>query len=202
MIVFQSEILKFRSEEIFFPSELSEQLLQRLCQRRQINDLNLSLFDDASTRLRHVRISDASRLTPEGLKVLSKHKIVELECVGLSLATVGQLVDSLNEWTLSNCRLLNVSCSTFVDQRKETVLTSLSNFRRLSSLNLSHTKFNKASLEMIVEDLPLLDSLDISCTSVTDIASLVSCKDRLRSLSMYGLRLPSGDKVRIQPFPF
>ena len=160
----------------------------------------MSLFDESSTKLRNVRIDNASRLTPEGLKTLSKHKIVELECVGLTQATVGQLIEILNEWTLSNCRLLNVSRSTFVDHRKETVLTSLSNFQRLASLNLSYTKFNKASLEMIVQDLPLLDSLDISCTSVTDISSLLLCKHRLRSLSMYGLKLPYSEKVNIGTF--
>jgi hypothetical protein len=41
----------------------------------------------------------------------------------------------------------------------------------------------------------MLEALDISCTKVTDVASLVVCKDRLVSLSMYGLRLPSTDKV-------
>lgn len=174
---------------------MSEQLLERLCERRQLNNLNLSLFDDASTRLRHVRISDASQLTPSGLKTLSKHNIVELEVVGLSRATVGQLVDSLNDWTLSNCRFLNVSHCTFVDHRKAAILTSLCRFQQLSNLNVCGTEFNKTSLEMVIQDLPLLDSLDISCTKVTDISSLLLCKHRLRRLSMYRVRLSSNETV-------
>ncbi len=161
-----------------------------------MNDLNLSLFDAHSTRLRHVRISDASQLTKNGLKTLAKHRIVELECVGLTRATVGQLVDSLNSWTLSNCRLLNVSRCTFVDHRKAAILTSLCRFQQLSILNVSGTEFNKASLEMVVQDLPHLDTLDISCTRVTDLSALLNCKDRLRALSMYGLKLPSSETVR------
>jgi hypothetical protein len=73
------------------------------------------------------------------------------ECVGLTHATVGQLIDSLNDWTLSNCRSLNVSRCTFIDRRKTADLTSLSRFQQLTSLNLSGTEFNKASLEMVVQ---------------------------------------------------
>ena len=39
----------------------------------------LSLFDGETTRLRHVRLRDASRLTVKGLKTLKGHRIVELE---------------------------------------------------------------------------------------------------------------------------
>ena len=39
----------------------------------------LNLFDGETTRLRHVRLRDASRLTVKGLKTLKGHRIVELE---------------------------------------------------------------------------------------------------------------------------
>ena len=50
------------------------------------------LFQGDSTRLRHVRLSDASKLTVKGLKTLKGHKIVELETLGLTKATVTDLI--------------------------------------------------------------------------------------------------------------
>ena len=48
-------------------------------------------------------------------------------------------------------------------------------------------------LEIIAEDLPCLESLDISSTHISDISPLRKCKDRLKSLCMYNLQLPSSD---------
>ena len=68
---------------------------------------------------------------------------------------------------------LNVSNSTFVDAKKNTIVVSLSKLRNLSSLNVSGTEFNRTSLEMIMEDLPMLENLDVSNTKVRDISSLL-----------------------------
>ncbi len=43
----------------------------------------------------------------------------------------------------------------------------------VQSLNVSHTEFNKNALEMVMQDLPLLEHLNISSTRVTDVASLL-----------------------------
>lgn len=61
--------------------------------------------------------------------------------------------------------------------------------KSLHTLNVSGTDFNKHGLEIVVEDLHLLENLDISCTRVDDITPLKKCKDRLKSLSMYNLKL-------------
>ena len=45
-------------------------------------------------------------------------------------------------------------------------MVALSKLQSLTSLNVSWTEFNRSSLEMIVEDLPLLENLDISVTKV------------------------------------
>lgn len=66
---------------------------------------------------------------------------------------------------------------------------ALSKLRALHTLNVSGTEFNKHGLEIIVEDLPLLESLDISCTRVDDITPLKKCKNRLKSLAMYNLKI-------------
>ena len=101
--------LQFKEEEIFFHTELSEQLLVRLCEKKKLDDLTLTLFQvkqevvllkkfinfleqGDSTRLRRVRLSDTSKLTVKGLKTLKGHKIVELETLGLTKATVTDLI--------------------------------------------------------------------------------------------------------------
>lgn len=56
-------------------------------------------------------------------------------------------------------------------------------------MNVSGTEFNKHGLEIVVEDLPLLENLDISCTRVDDITPLRKCKDRLKTLTMYNIKI-------------
>ena len=88
---------------------------------------------------------------------------------------------------------LNVSNSTFVDAKKNTIVVALSKLRNLTSLNVSGTEFNRTSLEMIMDDLPMLEKLDVSNTKVRDISSLLKAKDRLKSLSIAELKLvPQG----------
>ena len=72
----------------------------------------------------------------------------------------------LGEWSLQNLRLLNVSNSTFMDSNKFCVVVALAKLRNLQVLNVSNTEFSKTSLDLVVEDLPLLDTLDISQTKV------------------------------------
>ena len=60
----------------------------------------------------------------------------------------------------------------------------------IQTLNVSRTEFSKNSLELVVDDLPNLESLNISCTHVTDISALKKCKDKLKSLSMSGIKVP------------
>ena len=87
--------------------------------------------------------------------------------------------------SLHNLRLLNVGNSKFC------AVVALAKLRNLQVLNVSNTEFSKNSLELVVEDLPLLDTLDISQTKVKDISPLRKCKDRLKFLSLYGCKLPA-----------
>ena len=51
--------------------------------------------------------------------------------------------------------------------------------------------------DLVVEDLPCLENLNISCTKVNDISALKKCRERLKYLSMFGLKFPaaSGDAI-------
>lgn len=53
---------------------------------------------------------------------------------------------------------------------------------------MSYTEFNHHGLEIVVEDLPQLQSLNISATRVRDLTPLRKCKHRLKALSIYNLK--------------
>jgi len=101
------------------------------------------------------------------------------------------MVNCLGEWSLHNLRHLNVANSTFLDSNKFCVIVELLKLKNLQVLNVSNTEFNNASLKQVVEDLAFIDHLDLSGSKVTDITALRKCKTRLRSLSLYGCKLPA-----------
>ncbi|XP_076622676.1 protein zyg-11 homolog B isoform X3 [Colletes latitarsis] len=173
--------LSFRQPDVFLPTEISEQLLSNFCKKETLSDLTMTLFDSKSTRLRRIRLKDASALTAKGLKVLKQHKVEVLVVNGLKI-TVNDLISCLGDWSLQNLRLLSVAKGSFMDCSRYCVVVTLSKLRALSTLNVSGTEFNKHGLEIVVEDLPLLESLDISCTNVDDVTPLKKCKNRLKSL--------------------
>ncbi|KAK7864900.1 hypothetical protein R5R35_001989 [Gryllus longicercus] len=186
--------LVFRDNDVYFHSDISEQLLTALSEKGKLSDFRMTLFDSSTTRLRHVCLRNAGKLTTKGLRVLKGHKICTLEATGLKV-TVNDLIGCLGEWTLQNLRTLNVARSTFMDGSRYCVVVALSKLRNLQSLNVSCTEFNRHGLEIVAEDLPHLESLDISCTRVDDIRPLRKCRNRLKSLTMYNLKVSSCESV-------
>lgn len=179
--------LTFSNLDIHLHSNLSDELLCMLGERNKLTDETLLLFDNSHTCLRKVKIKRAS-VTTKGLRVLKPHWIVELEAIGLKNVTVNDLVGCLGEWTLQNLKSLNVMHSSFINWDRFCVVVSLTKLRSLQTLNVSHTEFNKHGLDIITEDLPALENLDISGTLVNDLSPLRKCKNRLKSLTMYNLR--------------
>lgn len=68
-------------------------------------------------------------------------------------------------------------------------MIALSKLKSLHCLDVSGTEFNRHALDIVVEDLPLLESLDISSTRVDDISPLRKCRQRLKHLRMYNLKV-------------
>ena len=91
--------------QLLFHTKLSEELLQRLSELGLINDLVLTLFDGQKTCLKKVKIENASKLTVTGLQSLSYHNLTDLEISNLVKATVNDLIQSLNPWTLENLKV-------------------------------------------------------------------------------------------------
>ena len=179
--------IQFRTRDIFFHSHLSDALLSLLGEKHKLNDHTMALFDANVVQLKRVKIKDV-QLTTRGLRTLKGHRLTELEVTGLQEITVNDLIGCLGEWTLANLRTLNVTNCLFMNSAKFSVVVSLSKLKNLQSLNVSNTEFNRHGLEIIVEDLPALEVLDISRTPIDDLTPLKKCKKRLKYLSMYNLR--------------
>lgn len=169
-------------------TKLSEQLLSILGEKGKLNDKTISIFNSRATRLENVVLQNAQTLTSKGLRVLHNHHIIDLEASALNV-TVSDLINSLSEWTVQNLRSFNVSRCTFLDCSKIASMVTLSKLRNLRVLNVSHTEFNLHGLQIVVEDMRLLESLDISETRVTDISPLRKSKNRLQVLVMHNLKI-------------
>ena len=105
-----------------------------LGEKGKLNDQTLAFFESGNTRLEKVALHNACNLTRKGLRALRNHHIVDLEASGLNV-TVGDLISSLNDWTLQNLRSLNVSGSSFVDSSKVALTVSLCQLRNLRVLS-------------------------------------------------------------------
>ena len=189
------ERLHFVAEEgqLLFHTKLSEEFFQRLSDLGQITDLVLTLFDGQKTRVRKMCMENASKLSLTGLQNITHHNLLELKVSNLVKATINDLIQCMNSWTLENLKVLDVSKSTFWKAQKGTVAVGLSKLRHLTSLNVSETEFNKTNLTMVMEDLQMLQHLDISSTKVRDISALIKGKDRLKSLSIAELSLGNAE---------
>ncbi|XP_076650034.1 protein zyg-11 homolog B [Halictus rubicundus] len=185
--------ISFKHPNIFIPAEISELLLSNLCEKKALSDLTITLFDSKSTRLRCVQLKDASVLSAKGLKVLKQHKVQELVVNGLNI-TVNDLISCLGDWSLQNLRSLSIAKGSFQEFSRYCVVVTRK-LKALNSLNVSGTEFNKYDLEIVVNDLPLLENLDISCTKVDDITPLKNCKNRLKTLYMYDLKINENAKL-------
>lgn len=77
----------------------------------------------------------------------------------------------------------------FIICRMCSVLLNLTKLKNLKELDVSNTEFNFHNLDVIVEDLPNLESLNISHTRVDNITPLKKYTKRLKRLMMANLRV-------------
>jgi len=182
----------------FIHSGIADLLILQMSAYRTLRNETVELFQPNATCLRNVIIRH-SPVTPAGLRVLRSHKLLSLavEPDDPKLLKVSDIMRCLNEWTVANLRSLSVSGATFGHAGGPPVIVSLCALRNLHSLDVSQTNFNENMLKIIVDDLPLLESLDISSTQVKDVTSLSQCRTRLRRLLMYNVRLSDSTSVDV-----
>jgi len=182
----------------FIHSAVADLLISQMSTCRTLCNETVKLFQSSTTCLRHVVIR-RSPVTAAGLRVLRAHKLVSLavEPDDPKQLTVTDIIRCLNEWTVANLRSLSVTGVTFGQVGAPPVIVSLCALRNLRSLDVSRTDFNDSMLKIIVDDLPLLESIDISSTLVRDVTSLSRCRTRLRRLLMYNIRLQDASSADV-----
>jgi len=178
------------SSGVFVHSNVADVLLSLMSTCQTLSNQTLELFQSCNACLRHVVIR-RSQVTAAGLRVLRSHRLITLvvEADYPKQFTISDIICCLNEWTVANLRSLSVAGVTFGQAGGPPVIVSLCALRNLRSLDVNGTDFTDSMLKIIVDDLPLVESLDISSTLVRDVTSLSQCRTRLRRLFMYNVRL-------------
>jgi len=186
------------SSGTFVHSNVADLLLSLMSTCQTLCNQTLKLFQSCIACLRHVVIR-RSQVTAAGLRVLRSHRLITLvvEPDYPKQFTVTDVICCLNEWTVTNLRSLSVAGVTFGQAHGPPVIVSLCALRNLHSLDVSRTDLNDNMLKIIVDDLPLLESLDISSTLVKDVTPLSQCRTRLHRLLMYNVRLTDSCSIDV-----
>uniref|UniRef100_A0A8D8YI04 Protein zyg-11 homolog B n=2 Tax=Cacopsylla melanoneura TaxID=428564 RepID=A0A8D8YI04_9HEMI len=183
----QNELV-YSNDNMFLPQTISEQLLTTLSAKNQLNDFTMGMFDHKHCTLSEIYLPDAKNLTTRGLRKLKQHKICAIKVFEMKVA-VNDLIGCLGEWTLNNLKCLNVTDSSFLQKNYCFIIIPISKLKSLHTLNVRCTEFNNHGLEIVVEDLPCIQCLDISRTRISDISLLKKIKHRLRYLAMHNIHL-------------
>ncbi|XP_062920437.1 protein zyg-11 homolog isoform X2 [Mobula hypostoma] len=176
-------------EAVVFPQELADRLLQKMSLNGVLNEKTVGIFRrNDLLRLKRACIRNAKLSAVAFKKAFCHHKLIELDASGVNAdITITDIVNALvtNKWNQQflQCLVLN-SLTLSLEDPYERCFSQLTGLRVLSVTNVL---FYNDDLRDVTS-LPKLESLDISNTSVTDITPLLTCKDRLKSLTMHHLK--------------
>ncbi|XP_059840203.1 protein zyg-11 homolog [Hypanus sabinus] len=176
-------------EAVVFPQELADRLLQKMSLNGVLNEKTVGIFRrNDLLRLKRACIRNAKLSAVAFRKAFCHHKLIELDASGVNAdITITDIVNALvtNKWNQQylQCLVLN-SLTLSLEDPYERCFSQLTGLRVLSVTNVL---FYNDDLRDVTS-LPKLESLDISNTSVTDITPLLTCKDRLKSLTMHHLK--------------
>ncbi|XP_051989423.1 protein zyg-11 homolog isoform X2 [Xyrauchen texanus] len=173
-----------------FPQELADQLLHNMADEGVLNNKTVGIFRN----LEHLRLRrsyiQSSQISAESFKLaLSPHKLQELNASHVhSDITISNVLHSLtaNKDCRQGLQVLLMNGLNLHLEESEPGQASFSMLRGLKKLSLAWTDLNDAGLEDI-SSLPMLESLDISGTNITDLTPLLNCQSQLRSLTAHGL---------------
>ncbi|KAF4070895.1 hypothetical protein AMELA_G00278780 [Ameiurus melas] len=175
---------------VVFPQELADQLLCKMATEGLLNDSTVGIFRNVrQLRLRRACIRTA-RISAEAFeRALCLHRLLELDAsrvnADLTITDILRCLSASKAARESLQRLvLNGLSMSSLEESSGRCFSSLQGLRALS---VSSVDFYDPGL-VDVCSLPRLESLDISNTSVTNLTPLLSCKDRLRYLSMHQLK--------------
>ncbi|XP_066547742.1 protein zyg-11 homolog [Amia ocellicauda] len=178
-------------QTLVFPQELADQLLHKMATEGLLNDSTVGVFRNCQQlRLRRACIRTA-RISAEAFRrALCPHRLLELDAAGVNAdLTIADILRGLSEHKEA-CEGLQRLVLTGLTMSLEEPAGRCSLFSPLlglRSLCLANVDFYDQGLAEVCA-LPRLESLDISNTSVTSLMPLLSCRGRLRSLTMHQLK--------------
>ncbi|XP_038124608.1 protein zyg-11 homolog isoform X2 [Cyprinodon tularosa] len=186
-----------------FPQELADQLLQKMAAKGMLNDTTVGIFRNSKTlRLRRASIrcckvsADAFRLA------FCSHRLLELDASwvsgGLTGAAVISGLASNPECRASLQKLALDGLSLDWGSVKEggSLCVGFSSLQGLRTIQLVNTDLTDDNLEDICS-LPQLESLDISCSTVSKLDALLKSKNTIRSLVAHRLHRLNMPPVRL-----
>ncbi|XP_041805114.1 protein zyg-11 homolog isoform X2 [Chelmon rostratus] len=177
-----------------FPQEMVDQLLRKMATKGILNDTTVGIFRNCKElRLRRASISCCPVSAEAFLLALCPHRLQELDASWVSggltvanivsgLASNPECRSSLQRLSLSGLRLGWESLEEDGGTR-----VGFSSLQGLRTLNLANTDLTDAVLEDVCS-LPQLETLDISCSAVSELTALLDCKNTLRSLIAHQLQ--------------
>lgn len=156
-----------------------------------LDDKTVGVFRNLEAlRLRRAYIR-SSRVSAEAFSLsLGPHKLQELNASHIhSDITISDILRSVssNKDCRQGLQTLLMNGLHMSGETGELGRVRFSMLRGLRNLSLAWTDLGDASLEDICS-LPVLESLDVSGTNITDLTPLLNCHSRLRSLTVHGLQ--------------
>lgn len=154
-----------------------------------LSDRTLGIFRSVEClRLKRACVR-ASRLTAASFRhCLCSHRLQELDASHvLGDITVSDILRGLSSNQVCRQSLRRLSVSGLGRPPDVPASFRTSGLRGLRSLSVAWTPLDDSALEDVCS-LPLLESLDISGTDVTDLTPLLRLRSRLHSLTIHALR--------------
>ncbi|KAH0519762.1 Protein zyg-11-like protein A [Microtus ochrogaster] len=153
----------------------------------KLTDRTAAIFQGKQTNLKRISIQRAKLSATAFTRAFCHHKLVQVNATSVDSELLApDIIHALQSsaWIQENlqCLLLD-SASVPQDSR----LLALGQFVGIRTLSVANMSFWSEDL-VSVSQLPNLENLDISNTLVTNISALLTCKDRLRSLTMHYLK--------------
>ncbi|XP_028328612.1 protein zyg-11 homolog isoform X2 [Gouania willdenowi] len=173
------------------PQEMADQLLHRMASQGIINDRSVGIFRSSKElRLRRASIRRCSVSDQAFQLAICPHQLMELDASWVSGGLTGADVISglaSNPACRSSLQRLSLNGLRLGWESLEKVgVVHFSSLQGLRMLNLANTDLSDAVLEDICT-LPHLESLDISCSAVSNVNALLECKNTLKSLTAHRL---------------
>ncbi|XP_063092577.1 protein zyg-11 homolog A isoform X2 [Cavia porcellus] len=179
-----------------FPQEVADQFLGMMAWQGKLTDKTASIFQGNQMSLKLVNIQRAKISAAAFINYFCHHKLLEVDATAVhSDLPVPDIIRGLcsSTWIQQNLRCLLLG-STSVPQ--DSGLPSFGQLTGLRTLSVFNVCFYSEDLAN-VSQLPSLENLDISNTQVTNISALLTCKDRLKSLTMHYLKCLTMTKPQI-----